>query len=67
MERPKVVRVAKDEFELSDGSVHPMMFDSEGSAVPTVEEFQQTYDLWFDLFRQLGLVRDDEQETGGNR
>lgn len=66
MGRPKVVRVNKDEFELSDGSVHPMMFD-QTDKVPTVKEFQKIYDQWFDLFQQLGLVNDDEQEVGGDR
>ena len=66
MKRPKVIRVTKDEFELSDGSVYPMMFD-QTDKVPTVKEFQKIYDQWFDLFQQLGLVNDDEQETGGDR
>lgn len=66
MERPKVVRVNKVEFELSDGSVHPMMFDV-GEKAPTVKEFQRIYDQWYELFRELGLVNDDEQEDGGDR
>lgn len=42
MKRMKVVRVTKDEFELEDGTIQPMMLDL--GYVPTVEEFQQMLD-----------------------
>jgi hypothetical protein len=38
----KVVRVTKEEFELEDGTVQPMIVDL--GYVPTVEEFQQMLD-----------------------
>ena len=42
MKRMKVVRVTKEEFELEDGTVQPMIVDL--GYVPTVEEFQQMLD-----------------------
>lgn len=66
MERPTVVRVTKDEFELSDGTIQPMMFPVEGK-VPTVEEFQKVYDGWYETFKTMGLIPEDEQETSGDR
>lgn len=44
----KVVRVDEKEFELDDGSVypHPVELDE----VPTVEEFQEIYDYWGEIF-----------------
>jgi hypothetical protein len=42
MKRMKVVRVTKEEFELEDGTVQPMMLDL--GYLPTVEEFQQMLD-----------------------
>jgi hypothetical protein len=38
----KVVRVAREEFELSDGSIQPMMVNL--GYIPTVEEFQKMLD-----------------------
>lgn len=38
----KVVRVAKDEFELEDGSVHPIIPSLEKETTP--DEFQKHYD-----------------------
>ena len=67
MEKMRVIRVTKDEFELSDGTIHPMMFDMTESEVPTPEEFQKIYDGWLETFRDLGLVREDEQTTGEHR
>jgi len=42
----RVVRVTRTEFELSDGRIyeHPVPLDVE--QVPTIEEFQRTYDHW---------------------
>lgn len=42
MKRMKVVRVTKEEFELEDGTVQPMIVDL--GYIPTVEEFQQMLD-----------------------
>lgn len=38
----KVIRVTKDEFELEDGSVHPIIPSLEKEIVP--DEFQKHYD-----------------------
>ena len=49
-----VVRVTKDEFELDDGTIHPIPFELD--EIPTLEEFQRIYDEWFRLFQQKGLI-----------
>lgn len=43
---PKVVRVNAEEFELDDGQVFPHPIEFEADEVPTVAEFQATYDHW---------------------
>lgn len=62
-ERPMVVRVTKDEFELSDGRVFPMIFDFDDDEVPTPQEFQKQYDRWLALFTEMELTGKDEQAT----
>ena len=54
--KPVVVRVTKTEFELDDGRVfpHPVELDE----VPTVEEFQKTYD------KSRKLIKDMMEDTG---
>lgn len=49
-QRPMVVKVDKEGFELSDGRVfeHPEPLNS----IPTVEEFQAIYDSWREVFIQ---------------
>lgn len=42
----KVVRVTAEEFELDDGQVFPHVVELDPDEVPTVEEFQVTYDHW---------------------
>lgn len=42
----KVVRVTAEEFELDDGQVFPHVVEFEPDEIPSVEEFQQTYDHW---------------------
>jgi len=46
MERMKVVRVTKEEYELDDGTIitHVSKLDE----VPTIEEFQAYLDEWYD-------------------
>ena len=51
MKKMKVVRVTKEEYELEDGTICPMMFDLD--TVPSVEEFQEIYDSNFDLVKDL--------------
>jgi hypothetical protein len=43
---PKVVRVDAEEFELDDGQVFPHVIEFDPDEVPTVEEFQITYEHW---------------------
>ena len=59
MERYKVVRVTETEFELDNGAVYPHPAPLE--EVPSVEEFQATYDQMFRLFQQQGLIDTDER------
>lgn len=51
MQRKKVVRVTKTEFELDDGTVYP--HSVELGEVPTLEEFQAHYDHWFSIFEEM--------------
>jgi len=60
-ERPMVIRVTKDEFELDDGRIFPMLFDFSDDEVPSPEEFQKQYDRWLALFREMELTGNEEQ------
>lgn len=51
-----VVRVTKDEFELDDGRIFPMIFDFADDEVPTPKEFQKQYDRWLSLFEEMELT-----------
>lgn len=62
MKRMKVVRVTKDEFELDDGTVQPMLFDFD--EVPTVEELQRHLD---NATKFLGIKVEDDGKTGKNK
>ena len=42
MKRMKVVRLTKEEFELEDGTIQPMMLDID--PLPSLEEFQKYLD-----------------------
>ena len=59
MKRMKVVRVTKDEFELADGTIQPMVLKLD--YVPTVEEFQKLLD---ENVKMLGIEIEDEVEDG---
>lgn len=54
----KIVRVDKTEFELENGTVCPIPFDLEET--PTVEEFQRIYDDWLQVFRERGLLKNEQ-------
>ena len=54
----KIVRVTKTEFEMEDGTVHPILFDFEGE--PDVEELQKHYDYWLDLFQNKEWIEKNE-------
>jgi hypothetical protein len=61
----QIVRVSKTEFETADGNVRPMLFDLDET--PTVEEFQEIYDDWFNVFLEKGLIENERNETAINR
>ena len=49
MSSHKIVRVTEAEFEMEDGTIHPMIFELD--EVPSIEDFQQIYDEWHDMFK----------------
>jgi hypothetical protein len=61
----KIVRVTTTEFETADGTVRPMVFELDET--PTVEEFQEIYDDWFNVFLEKGLIENELQETVEHR
>jgi len=54
----KIVRVTKKEFEMEDGTIRPIPFELD--EVPTIEEFQQIYDEWLQVFRDKELLEEHE-------
>lgn len=44
----KIVKVTKTEYETSDGTVHPIMFELD--EIPTIKDFQIIYDEWLQVF-----------------
>jgi sporulation-control protein spo0M len=72
MERRKVVRVTKTEFELDNGVVYPHIDELE--EVPTLEEFQAIYDHWIkvlmeetDALRRIAEYNSSSEDTGRKR
>jgi len=63
MTKMKVVRVTKDEYELEDGTICPMMFEFEDEEIPSLEEFQEIYDNNFDLVKDLSEGKKYNKET----
>lgn len=57
--KPKVVRVNRTEFELTDGRVyeHPVPLDYD----PTIEDFQRIYDHWKGVIEQY--VEEADRQT----
>jgi len=49
-----IIRITKTEFEMEDGTIHPIPFELE--EIPSIEEFQKIYDQWFRLFQQKELL-----------
>lgn len=49
---PKIVRVTTTEFELDDGSIIPHAIELNEDELPTVEEFQKTYDRWREVINE---------------
>ena len=58
MKRMKVVRLTKDEFELEDGTIQPMMLDID--SLPTLEEFQKYLD---NAAEYMGIEVEDGEES----
>jgi hypothetical protein len=53
----KIISVTKTEFVTEDGTVHPILFELD--EVPTVQEFQEIYDSWLEVFRNKELLHDE--------
>ena len=53
-----IIRLTKTEFELSDGTIHPILFNMED--LPSIEEFQKIYDNWAELFGKQNITEDEE-------
>ena len=66
MHHTVITRVTETEFETEDGRVFPHAVPFETGQVPTIAEFQQWYDRWFEVFRMQGILpgqgRDDVEE-----
>ena len=61
--KSKVVRVTKTEYETADGEIHELPFELD--ELPTVEEFQQTLDMWRELIeRGLHGESSDARRSG---
>lgn len=58
MKRMKVVRLTKDEFELEDGTIQPMMLNID--PLPTLEEFQKYLD---NAAEYMGIEVEDGEES----
>ena len=56
----KIVKVTKTEFETDDGTVHPIPFELDEA--PLLEDFQQQYSHWLDVFISEGLIQDNEED-----
>jgi len=56
----KVVRVSRDEFELEDGSVHPIIPPLEEDLTP--DEFQEHYNTATEAIKSLGIVGGDHSD-----
>lgn len=61
----QIVRVTKTEFETADGTIRPLMLELDET--PTVEEFQEIYDDWFNVFLAKGLIENERTEVAVNR
>ena len=55
--KPVVVKVTTEGFELNDGRFYPHPIPLEEDELPTVQEFQEYYDHWFNLLLNNGNGR----------
>jgi len=49
--KPVVVRVTKEEFELDDGRIFPHVIELD--EIPTIEEFQKIYDKVREQYKDM--------------
>ena len=57
----KIVKITKTEIEMADGSIRPLPFEIEGE-IPSVEEFQQMYDDWLNVFQERSVLEEHESK-----
>lgn len=57
----KIISVTKTEFVTEDGTVHPILFELEET--PTVEEFQDIYDNWLQVFHEQELLENEPKAS----
>ena len=64
MRKAVIVKVTETEFEAEDGGVfsHPAPFEKD--QVPSVEEFQEWYDYWYNHFKEHNTGEVDNVEEG---
>lgn len=58
---PKIVRVTKTEFELENGTVCPIPIELDEE--PNLEEFQEIYDGWCQVFLEKGLLNERKESS----
>jgi hypothetical protein len=56
VKKMKVVRVDKKEFELEDGRIYEHQVEFE--EIPSLEDFQKTYDQWTNIFNNLDTEKE---------
>ena len=56
----KIIKVSKTEFETSDGSVYPIPFELDET--PHLEDFQEQYNHWLDIFISEGFITNEEND-----
>lgn len=57
----KIISVTKTEFVTEDGTVHPILFELDET--PTVEEFQDIYDNWLQVFHEQELLENEPKAS----
>lgn len=48
----KVIKVTKTEVEFEDGTIIPHLIEFEDDEIPTIEEFQKTYDSFLSKLKE---------------
>lgn len=57
--RPRIIRVTRTEFEMEDGTIYPHAIELD--EVPSVEEFQEMYDHWLQIFQEQKLIKEKDE------